>query len=719
MAGEIKYGIKMLYDGSAATRGLDALARKVTRFTGGLRKGIGLAAGLASKAASATAGFAGMGGRGRPGGAGGMFAGLVQGATSLALAPVRILAGFAKLIPGIGGILGGVVSTGANILQGLVGIAANVVGGILNALGKLVAGVAKIFARVVGAAGRALGKIGKIAGVIGLAAGATLAYMIYKGIKRNFTERQLRAIFKARMGKAWQAAWAEVLKVRQFGGFEVSELADALIRLQRGGFKHPQRFLETMVDTAHGAKASLQEVADILLRMKAGGGGGRVATMLQRLGFTKAATDRIKTAAHLLAALQKRYGGIARQIDKLDPLANIWRNVRDAQRDLTEDLAKRLTPRLNRLVDLMDRFRASAKFKEWKKTIGEVGDAIAARIEAGIERVWNYLTTRDWGKAWQGVLSFPARMWKEVVPDIGRLFVDKSGSGWMGPITATIVAAFEWVAAKLNEIFMVLWEDVGKSFRRAMVRNVIHVVGALTKTIGALVDPDFQEAGKLWDKYMAGREGRTWAESTPQQQREYAESKYPAGATAIAQAAALQPMADALNAFAAGLATERTGEQYKKDLKDAAQAQAQAADKLIDAAAALRSAVGGEGGVIEKAGRQARETLPPPQSDEQIAAKRQAAQPSIRRMTEFLETKKRRAAIVRKRRMAGFARAANYLAAAVRMEAEAASMEAMLDDYLATTEQAIGALAEGHARMARALEGNTRRLKRLATARAR
>lgn len=60
------FKLRMLWDGTAALRGLRGFARSATRIVSGMTRGAGLGAG-----------FAGIGGRFRPRGAGGILSGLV------------------------------------------------------------------------------------------------------------------------------------------------------------------------------------------------------------------------------------------------------------------------------------------------------------------------------------------------------------------------------------------------------------------------------------------------------------------------------------------------------------------------------------------------------------------------------------------------------------------------------------------------------------------
>ena len=106
MAKKHEFSILALFSGKAAMRGINRFGAKVKARLAGLAK--------------ATQRFAGIGKAGRPGGVGGIFAGLLQGATSVLLLPVKLIGAFAKLIPGIGSILGGIFGTPQGDLDGVV-----------------------------------------------------------------------------------------------------------------------------------------------------------------------------------------------------------------------------------------------------------------------------------------------------------------------------------------------------------------------------------------------------------------------------------------------------------------------------------------------------------------------------------------------------------------------------------------------------------------------
>ena len=496
MARELEFKLTALFEGGQALRDLRSFAGNAQKSMARALTPTGLGAGFAGIGGGGILGkaFSGLAGY-RPGGVGGVFAGITQSAASLALAPVRILSEFTRLIPGVGGILGGVVGTAANILQGLVGIAANVVGGIINAFGKLLQGIVSIFERIVGAVTGVLGKLLKVA----LGVGAGIGALMFLGIRRNFQEAQMARLLEVQFGKPMAAAiWAEIERVHEFGG-EISELFDTVRRLGRA-FEDPQKYLELMVDAAAGAGASLQEVADLLIRIKTGeggAGGGRVGFMLQRFGFTAQQIASIKTVEDLAGALQRRYAGLAQQMDRLDPLGNIWREIRLAQRDLTHDLALGLLPALNRVHEGMNQLRDSPVFLNLKRQIGEVGTAIVQKLQGALQGMWDWLSTRDWAAVWGNLLETPKRLAAQL-GDIGALFLQKGPGGMeLGPIVESVLNGVRWLVDQILIVLERLWGAIGQ---RAMTM-VSDVMLSISSVLGAQIPA-------IWEKWRVMPGGR-------------------------------------------------------------------------------------------------------------------------------------------------------------------------------------------------------------------
>jgi len=449
MAKEMRYGI-LIYLRDQAGKGIKSLRADVAGLNGALSKGFG---------GGAFGDFAKMFGGGafgalagklatRPGGLGGILSDVTKGAASLALVPVRLLSSFASLIPGIGGIFSGVISTAANILQGLVGIVANIAGGILNA-------VTSLAEKIVSTIGTVLGKVVKVGAAVGLGLGAALAAAAVKGILGNLAEMRLKAVLKRRLGAAWQSAWEEITRLSPITGFEETALADALVILSRTDLSRPAQYLGVIADAAVGAGVSLTEVASLFAQVAARGEDlGRARMQLYQLGIPKAQVESVKTVADLAAVLQARFGGVAREVARLQPMAQVWRAIWEDVEGLTEGLTTVLVPALNKVADWLDRLRSTEAFSKINEGLkNAVGGAIT------------WLETREW--SWDN--------FKRAFDDLGKLLSDalsagislfaskdKAGAWHFGPMVDALKAAFDYVAAYVAGLFKMLWVQVGQ-----------------------------------------------------------------------------------------------------------------------------------------------------------------------------------------------------------------------------------------------------------------
>ncbi len=400
MGKDLKYGILVELKGRAGAQ-IKQLGKDLGDLAGKLRTGLG--AGLGGGFARMFGG--GVGGRiagalaTRPGGIGGMLSDLIKGATSLALIPVRILNSFASLIPGVGGILSGVVGTAANILQGLVGIAANIAGAVLNVVAGLVQKIIGAIESIIGAVASVLGKVAKAAVVAGLGIGAAVGAAMVKGIAGNLAEMRLKAVLKRRLGAGWEAAWKEIARLSPAVGIAEEELAGALVKLARTDLRAPAQYLQVIADAAVGAGVSLGEVADLFVQVAARGEDlGRAKMRLFELGIPAETIARIKNVADLAAVLAQRFGGVAAEVARLSPMKQIWRAFWEDVEALTEALTGALVPALNNVAAWLDRLRDSPAFQRLGEQVGQIGQQIVAAFEGA----WTWLTTRDWGAVWQG-----------------------------------------------------------------------------------------------------------------------------------------------------------------------------------------------------------------------------------------------------------------------------------------------------------------------------
>lgn len=437
----------------------------------------------------------------RPGGIGGWISDIAKSAGGLLTVPMRVMGAFAGMIPGIGAVFGGIVGGVANILSGLIGIAANIAGMVVNVMAAALSRLIGAVEWIVGAVAGVLGKLLKTAAVVGLGVGAAIGFALYKGVQENFKEAQLKAILKRRLGAGMQAAWAEVERIKGASPFGEEELAGAVTTLARGDLKAPAQYLQVIADTATGAKMGLEEVATLFLKIASGEkGAGEAQRTMKIMGFSETQIASIRNVADLAGILKGRFGGIAEEVSRLDPVHRIFQQIKDAVRDLSGGLAELLLPSLNAVADWMQRFRASPQFEKLKNWITEAGAAIQDKLLAGL----NWLETRDWTwanfKKGLGGLVDAAKAFGSQLLDM-IAFRDPQGKLTAGPLVLGLLAAFKWVALEIEKIFRELWIRVGNNLVNTLA-NAAGQVGARMKaqalaTITAKAAAEWNKSGVL------------------------------------------------------------------------------------------------------------------------------------------------------------------------------------------------------------------------------
>lgn len=426
-----------------------------------------------------------MGEIGRPGGVGGVLANLIKMLTKLALLPLRILSGFAKLIPGIGGILGSVVGAAANVLQGLVAVAANVVGGIVNAFGKLVMAIGRIFERVVGVAAKILGKLPGIILKLGLAATAASAglFLLVRSSAKLGDEL-------AKTAKRTGISVKGLSELTHVAGLADASITDILAAVRglgraiegasRGAGEYVEIFTRLGMSFKDvGGKIKPTEVLfwDAVKALKAVENDTLRAGIAQKLmgrsamallPLIKMSTEELKAArqeAHRLGVVWSDQAAVAaeRFMDALWRLQGAWRSLKRA---LAVPLFEPLTKALNdfafwaashrKIVQAFGETLAKAF-----KTAVPVAVKLILKLQKAIAATWNYLTTRDWSKAWKGLLEAPRRLVTEVLPGFVKLFVQKVEGAWkIGPLLEGVLAGVKWLTAQVLIVVDKLWEQI-------------------------------------------------------------------------------------------------------------------------------------------------------------------------------------------------------------------------------------------------------------------
>ncbi len=410
---KLNFSLVALFDSRAAIRGLRRFSGRVVGTMRRMTRATGLGAGFATGARAW-----------RPGGAGGILAGITQGAASLVTMPARILGGFARLIPGIGGILSGVVSTGANILQGLIGVAGNIVGGIVNVFGKLVSLVAGIFTRVVGAAVGILGKLPRVILLAGgAAAGASAGFMALVGSVAKAGDEIAKMAKRTGLATGFLSEMKHVLELNdatlQDLQMAMRGVGRAVEGASRGATEYAEIFDRLGVsyrDTNGRIKQSERLFMDLVYAL------GRVRNETLRLGLAQKLFGRSGSA--LIPLVEAGRKAIEQQRQEARELGLTWAGPAAAAAERYRDALTRVKNALrglmqNFLIPFLEPF--AARMERWSKWLARHKDDVRAwgesaakaveetipkvlrwmaKIPEAVADVYAKIAETDWPEAW-------------------------------------------------------------------------------------------------------------------------------------------------------------------------------------------------------------------------------------------------------------------------------------------------------------------------------
>lgn len=114
------------------------------KFQQGLRQATGMMRTFANRASGTLRRLGGP----QPGGVGGFVSKTIQGATQLALFPTQLIAAFTKILPYVGKVFSGVLTTVLGVFQSIMEAAANLVGHVVNAFARMAERIGRIFGRI-------------------------------------------------------------------------------------------------------------------------------------------------------------------------------------------------------------------------------------------------------------------------------------------------------------------------------------------------------------------------------------------------------------------------------------------------------------------------------------------------------------------------------------------------------------------------------------------
>lgn len=457
----------------------DLASRKVKQLQRVLKTGWGAGAGR---------GFAGMFGGGvgrrlaqkmatRPGGAGGIISDLVTGAGGLLALPVRVVGAFARLVPGIGGVISGVVGSAASVFEGLVGIVGNIAGAMVNAFGAILKGFVGIAEKVVGAVGSALGKLAKVAGAIGLGTGAVLAWQMIKGIKENMNLADLRVALKKLLGAAWKEAEDYARKLSLKTPFTPIEMIETTKGIAAVGRDY-RKWLGLIADWAAAANKPLEQVLETFQRAATGMTGrammGARRLLISRKDLEALGAEFNKQGSYigenfvvaLMAAVQRKFGGMSKEAAKVGkgPISTFKGVIQALRQEFTRPWSDRLN---QALIDLNERLLAFAETDKWRRIVTWSG-RVAEALDTRLRRALAWLTSREWRF---GNLKAGLAQLKSAIVELAQTAA--------GPAKDVITDVLGFLEAKARTLFFGLWDLVGKNLKDSITGALSDVAGAM------------------------------------------------------------------------------------------------------------------------------------------------------------------------------------------------------------------------------------------------
>lgn len=790
-------GLKKITD---RLQGVRRASRRVTRGRGlsGLLSG-GLGGGMASATAAG----------GPQGGIGGMVSGLMKGATKLATMPLKIISGFSRIIPAVGGIFSGVVGTATNALQTIANTAANVVGSVINAFASLAKSVVRVFGKILKTATRVFGKVSMIAG--GAFVAGTGAAVKFAGSVEDAWNK-VRSIID--LGSAADRIRMQLRDLATRTGRGLTEIMEGYYQTISAGFKDPAQAMEVMKASLKGAVGgaanfgtvvktvsrtmrnfgdaikSPREAMDVLLKtvdvgqiempelanvfgrvanaagmvgakfretaaalgvMAQTGPAEVVATQLR--GFFLALKKPTKQAKEAMQALKRRGIDVTKKaLDRLglvkylkrlkkapkDVLTKIFADrralmgvstlmkmlpdVESALGDL-RNAAGKTKSNFRKVMDAINKQAARAwqavkdlaleyaqpisqvlkrwlkavpaQLKKWRPAAKAAGKAVASALQTALQygkRIYKWLSSIDWSKAFKGLKQLPGELASDVLPKIQALFGRMTKQGFEpGPVLNALVSAFKWAAAKIEGILSALWERVGRDLLRTLMQSIQNVAQAISSRI---IESE-REAAKEWyntswafagDRAMEGQ----WEDLEDDRQKELIQAwanKHPIKAAANDK---MLGIAQSIRGMALDAMPEsRTKEEQEQAAQKAkAEADKKAAKAAQNLGTALNNLAKATKQTVQAAGKEVNEALPKKQKPTKSAAQkaednRQAKRQEERDRVAALENtekyQKAQSKIERKRSLMGQLTRTGHQAKAFKIHDEVRQLEKALE----------------------------------------
>lgn len=353
------------------------------------------------------------------------------------------------------------------IFRGVVRAATAVASKVISIFTGMVGAVVKVFTTMVSTITGILGKITKVATVAALGAGAAFVYFLQKTAKvgdelakmsrrtgmsvKFLSEMQhVLAINDARLAdlqKAFKGIATFVVNAMRETK-EYTDVLDALgMTLYRtdGRMKSSERLFMEFTDALRKVKSEVLRAGYAQLIF-----GRSAQSLLPTIISTTGSIRELREEAQRLGITWSKTDARAAE-DFRDALTRLWGSLKGIWLAFMKPLLKPFTGEVESLAE------ALTKLQSWARKAGTALAGLIARIKEYFSgRVWKWETIKEG-------LRDTLRYLKELAFALPRMIARVGEKGWeLGPLGQTIVAVFKIAAARIREIFAVLWVNIGE-----------------------------------------------------------------------------------------------------------------------------------------------------------------------------------------------------------------------------------------------------------------
>jgi len=332
-----------------------------------------------------------------------------------------------------------------------------------------------------------MGKVTSLANAAGASledVGAVIASLTRSGVQTEEAMTGLRAMLTSVIKPTTEAKTAfEAL--RKQNTWMTAELSASSVK--RLGF------VEWMRQVMTAGKGDVEVLAEIFPNIRALAGASVFAgAKLQGL------TDDL--------AAMKNATGAAAEAQKImtDTLAFQYKRFVQTTIEQFAVLGGALAPLASKTLKWLNEMRArhfpglQAQMEQLGKGVEKFTDE---QVLPRLQKIYDYLMTRDWGAAWKGLPETLGAVGSNL-KDMLKLFVMRGAEGEIiaGPLTETFLTAFRWLGEQIRELFHWLWQDVLDDLRKSLAAGLAQMAMSLGKRVNAMLKESREEsAQKQWE----------------------------------------------------------------------------------------------------------------------------------------------------------------------------------------------------------------------------